>query len=104
MSHFLLEYRYADMDARARARPEHLDYLNALQANGTVVMAGPLADSSGAVVVLDVEDEAAVREVIAGDPYTRRDATADHRIREWNVIVPGPGLSDRPARAQAGGS
>ena len=86
MSHYLLEYRYADRDARARARAEHLDYLNALQANGTVVLAGPLADSSGAVVVLDVEDEAAVREVIAGDPYTKANATTDHRIREWNVI------------------
>ena len=54
-------------------------------------MAGPLADSSGAVVVLDVEDEAAVRDVIAGDPYTRENATADHRIRAWNVVVPAQG-------------
>ncbi len=54
-------------------------------------MAGPLADSSGAVVVLDVEDEAAVRDVIAGDPYTKANATTDHRIREWNVIPPAQG-------------
>ena len=91
MSHYLLEYRYADMDARARARADHLDYLNALQANGTVVLAGPLADSSGAVMVLDVEDEAAVRDVIAGDPYTKANATADHRIRAWNVVIPAQG-------------
>jgi uncharacterized protein YciI len=88
MSHYLLEYRYADMDARARARAEHLDYMNALQAQGTVVMAGPLADSTGAVVLLDVADEDAVRGVIAGDPYTTANASADHRIREWNVIIP----------------
>ena len=72
MSHFLLEYRYVDMDARGRARAEHLDYLNRLQAEGTLVMAGPLADTTGAVGVLDVADEAAVQDVIAGDPYTRR--------------------------------
>ena len=88
MSHFLLEYRYVDMDARARVRAEHLDYLNGLHAKGTLVLAGPLADSSGAVVVLDVEDEAAVRDVIAGDPYTREHAAADHRIRAWNVVIP----------------
>jgi uncharacterized protein YciI len=91
MSLFLLEYRYADMDARARARTEHLDYMNGLQAEGTVVMAGPLADSSGAVVLLDVADEAAVQDVIAGDPYTRDHASADHRIRAWNVIIPARG-------------
>ena len=50
------------------------------------MLAGPLADTSGAVVVLDVEDEAAVQDVIAGDPYTRANATADHRIRAWNVV------------------
>ena len=49
MSHFLLEYRYVDMDARNRVRAEHLDYLHRLQAKGTLVMAGPLADTSGAV-------------------------------------------------------
>jgi uncharacterized protein len=91
MSHFLLEYRYIDMYARSRARAEHLDYPNGLQAEGTVVMAGPLGDTSGAVLVLDVADEAAVQDVIAGDPYTREHATADHRIRAWNVVVPAQG-------------
>lgn len=56
MSHFLLEYRYVDMDARNRVRAEHLDYLHRLQSQGTLVMAGPLADTSGAVLVLDVAD------------------------------------------------
>jgi uncharacterized protein len=91
MSHFLLEYRYIDMDARGRARADHLDYLHRLKAEGTVVMAGPLADTSGAVLVLDVADEAAVQDVIAGDPYTREHATADHRIRAWNVVIPAQG-------------
>ncbi len=89
MSHFLLEYRYVDMDARNRVRAEHLDYLHRLQSQGTLVMAGPLADTSGAVLVLDVDDETAVQDVIAADPYTRENATADHRIRAWNVVVPG---------------
>jgi uncharacterized protein YciI len=89
MSHFLLEYRYVDMDARNRVRAEHLDYLHRLQSQGTLVMAGPLADTSGAVLVLDVADETAVQDVVAADPYTRENATADHRIRAWNVVVPG---------------
>ena len=37
MSFWVLEYRYADMDARARIRPEHLAYMNRLHAAGTVV-------------------------------------------------------------------
>jgi uncharacterized protein YciI len=88
MTHFLLEYRYADQEARAGARLDHLAYMAALNDAGTVVLAGPLADDAGGVVVLDVEDEAAARAVVDGDPYTGVGATTGHTLREWNVIIP----------------
>ena len=64
MSLWVLEYRYADMDARARIRPEHLAYMTGLHEAGTVVYAGPIGDGSGAMVLLRCETEADVRRVI----------------------------------------
>jgi uncharacterized protein YciI len=88
MTYFLLEYRYADPDARARVRPEHLAYMGSLHDAGAVVLAGPTADSRGAVVVLDVADESAAREVLAADPYTREGVSTVATLREWNVVIP----------------
>jgi uncharacterized protein len=88
MSYFVLEYRYADLDARARVRPDHLAYLQSLYENGTLVLAGPVGDGSGAMMVLRVgsEDEAAT--VIREDPYTAAGVCVDHVLRPWNVVAP----------------
>lgn len=88
MTHFLLEYRYVDQEARASVRPEHLAYMNRLQREGAVVLAGPIVDADQGVVVLRVADEEAAREVIRHDPYTAAHATADHTLRAWNVVIP----------------
>lgn len=88
MAFFVLEYRYADMDARARARADHLEYLHGLADQGTVVLAGPVGDGSGAMVVYRAQDEAEVQRLVAEDPYTREGVAADHRVRPWNVVVP----------------
>ncbi|HET7304660.1 MAG TPA: YciI family protein [Segeticoccus sp.] len=91
MTHFLLEYRYVDQGARMAAREDHLAYMNRLQAEGTVVLAGPLTDDSGAVVIIDAPDEASARQVVESDPYTAAGATTGHTLREWKVVVPAQG-------------
>lgn len=88
MSYFVLEYRYADMDARARVRPEHLAYANKLFEQGTLVLAGPVGDGSGAMMVLKLDSEDAVEGIIHGDPYTAAGVGVDHVLRPWNVVVP----------------
>jgi len=88
MSFFVLEYRYADMDARARVRPDHLAYLQALLEEGTVVLAGPVGDGSGAMMVLQTGSEEEARRVVDGDPYTAAGVGVDHVLRPWNVVVP----------------
>jgi uncharacterized protein YciI len=88
MSFFVLEYRYADLDARARVRPDHLAYAQSLQKAGTVVLAGPVGDGSGAMMVLQVGSEDEAREVMANDPYTAAGVGVDHVLRPWNVVVP----------------
>lgn len=88
MSFYVLEYRYADLDARARVRPDHLAYARSLQEAGTVVLAGPVGDGSGAMMVLNVASEAEARQVIENDPYTAAGVGVGHVLRPWNVVVP----------------
>ena len=88
MSFFVLEYRYADKDARARVRPDHLAYLQSLLEEGTVVLAGPIGDGTGAMMVLRAASEEAARRVVERDPYTAAGVGVDHVLRPWNVVVP----------------
>jgi uncharacterized protein len=88
MSFFVLEYRYADLDARARVRPDHLAYAKTLHDNGTVVLAGPIGDGSGAMMVLKADSEQEAAQVVANDPYTAAGVGVDHVLRPWNVVVP----------------
>ena len=89
MTYFVLEYRYADLDARARVRPDHLAYLTALYEDGTVVLAGPVGDGSGAMMVLQVGSEEEAERVVKNDPYTAAGVGVDHVLRPWNVVIPG---------------
>lgn len=88
MTFYVLEYRYADLDARARVRPDHLAYAQSLQEAGTVVLAGPVGDGSGAMMVLKVGSEEEARRVMENDPYTAAGVGVDHVLRPWNVVVP----------------
>jgi uncharacterized protein YciI len=88
MSFYVLEYRYADLDARARVRPDHLAYAQALQEEGTVVLAGPVGDGSGAMMVLRVGSEEEAQRVVQNDPYTAAGVGVDHVLRPWNVVIP----------------
>ena len=98
MSFFVLEYRYGDLDARTRVRPAHLAYLQSLQEKGTVVLAGPVGDGSGAMMVLKVGSEQEVGRIIHGDPYTTAGVGVDHVLRPWNVVI--PAQSDQCAKAE----
>jgi uncharacterized protein YciI len=88
LSFFVLEYRYADLDARARIRPDHLAYVQSLHEQGTVVLAGPVGDGSGAMMVLRVGSQQEAQDIVKGDPYTAAGVGVDHVMRPWNVVVP----------------
>ncbi len=91
MAYFVLTYTYADQAARTRTRDAHLEYLAGLHGRGEVVLAGPWADGVGAMVVYDVANEAAAREIVDNDPYTAAGVTGDPQLRPWTVAVPRSG-------------
>ena len=88
MSFFVVEYRYADLDERKRVRPDHLAYLQSLHEEGVVVLAGPVGDGSGAMMVMQVNSPEDARRVVSGDPYTAAGVSVDHVLRPWNVVIP----------------
>jgi uncharacterized protein YciI len=87
MPHFILTYGYHDTPLRAERRPEHLEHLAKLKADGTLLLAGPLADLSGGIIVFAAADLDAARAIVGQDPYTRLDVTKDRTLREWKITV-----------------
>ncbi|UYM06583.1 YciI family protein [Solicola gregarius] len=87
MAHFVLTYAYNDTPLRAERRDDHLAHLDALHSEGALVLAGPLADRTGGIIILSAEDEAAAQQLVERDPYTKLDVTKDRELREWTITV-----------------
>jgi len=87
MAYFILTYGYNDTPLRAERRPDHLAHLTRLEAAGSLVLAGPLADLSGGIILLSAEDSDAAQALVDQDPYTQLDVTRDRELREWKVTV-----------------
>ncbi|WP_016699134.1 YciI family protein [Actinoalloteichus spitiensis] len=88
MARFAVEFSYsADTETRHAARPRHRDYLAALAERGVLLAAGPWADDTGALLVYEVPDEAALREVLSADPYTPAGVITKTRVQEWTPVL-----------------
>jgi uncharacterized protein len=83
----VLELAFDDNPARLAARPAHRQRLTALHEGGTLVMAGPWGDDSGALLVFDAE-RSEVDRVMAEDPYYTTEGVRVVGLREWRPIVP----------------
>jgi uncharacterized protein YciI len=94
MALFSVEYTYRDGSAAGRdeTRPEHRAWLAKLNEEGVVLLSGPYADGSGALIMLDCADEQSAKDTLSVDPFAIAGYVADVRIKEW-VSVFGP-LSD----------
>jgi uncharacterized protein len=84
---YAVELTFGDERERLAARPAHRELLQALHRDGVLVMAGPLADDSGALLIFDVADAAALDDVIARDPYYRTPGVTVTARREWSPII-----------------
>ncbi|WP_433266512.1 YciI family protein [Actinosynnema sp. CS-041913] len=88
MARFVVELVFGDnQDERVAVRPAHRDYLATLVEQGKLLVSGPYADQSGAVLVYDVADEAELKAVLAADPYTPAGVVAETRVHEWQPLM-----------------
>ena len=78
---------YDDREIRDRVRPAHRGFLQEQLDRGVLVSGGPFVDDSGALMVYEVESEAALQEILDQDPYTQTTGCLESiTIREWNRI------------------
>lgn len=77
---------------RLAARPAHLERLHALQAQGRVVLAGPLpkldapsteGGVNGSLIVAEFESLAAARSWIEADPFVQTGVYASFEVRPF---------------------
>ena len=70
---FLCTDKPGHLNVRMETRPAHVDHLDKLNAEGTLVMAGPFLDDdgkpNGSLVIVNAEDIAAARTIAEADPY-----------------------------------
>lgn len=83
----VLELAFTEAPQRLAARPAHRQRLVELHARGTLVMAGPWADDSGALLVFDA-NRSEVDELMAQDPYYTTEGVRVVGLREWRPIIP----------------
>lgn len=86
---FVVELSFSESQERLAERPAHRERLERLHDDGTVRMAGPFADDSGALLIFDVPDETALDAILAEDPYFETPGVTVVRRRRWMPIVGG---------------
>jgi uncharacterized protein len=80
---YVIELAFTDDPRRLDARPAHRERLAALHADGRLLLAGPWADDSGALLVFR-DDPAGV---LADDPYFSTPGVTVLAVREWRPVV-----------------
>jgi uncharacterized protein YciI len=83
-----VELTFSDDPARLELRAQHRERLAALHAAGDLVLAGPWADETGALLVFCC-DRAGVDTALADDLYYTAPGVGVAAIRDWNVVTGG---------------
>ena len=63
----------------------HADFMNALKAEGFVLLGGPLVGTSDVLLIIRAGDEEAIRARLAGDCWAVNDLLRITRILPWNL-------------------
>jgi uncharacterized protein YciI len=80
----------AAQDSRGqRLWDEHAEFMDDLMARGLIELAGPLADRSGALVVVRSDSVDDVRGWFEADPWTVHDVLPVHDVQEWTIFLDG---------------
>jgi uncharacterized protein YciI len=58
-------------ERRLAARSAHREWLTSLKSDGRLVQAGPFSDGLASLLLFDVEDDASLDVLLAGDPYPK---------------------------------
>jgi uncharacterized protein len=83
------------LQTRIDNRPDHVAFLEGLNADGKLAFAGPFlgADEKpmGSLVVVEAGTQDEARELASADPYNKASLFASVEIRRWNWTFNKPG-------------
>ncbi|MFM0632154.1 YciI family protein [Paraburkholderia xenovorans] len=82
----------ADRSRVERATPAHRSYARTLKANGTLIIAGPFADDSGALLIYRARSKQDATALVLGDPYHAAGVVETYELWEWREFGLNVGL------------
>jgi uncharacterized protein len=91
---FICQDKPGALQVRLDARPDHVAYLNELNADGKLAFAGPfLGDDgkpTGSLVAVKVETIEEARQIADNDPYAKAGLFAHVEVKAWNWVFNNP--------------
>ena len=66
---------------------EHAVFMNALAAEGFVVLGGPLGTGEEVLLVVEAAGENALRARLAGDPWSSAGLLVIARVEPWTILL-----------------
>ncbi len=71
-------------------RPAHLARMEQLDAQGRVVLAGPLTDQAGSLIVITADSQEDAERFIREDPYVTEGIFARYEVHPFLQVFPKP--------------
>lgn len=91
---FICKDKPNHLQLRLDVRPDHVAFLNGLNAEGALKFAGPFLDDDGkpcgSLVVVEAADKQAASALAAKDPYAKAGLFEAVEIRPWNWVFNNP--------------
>jgi uncharacterized protein YciI len=91
---FLCQDKTGALQVRMDTRPVHVEWLNKINAEGTLAFAGPFLNAdgkpNGSLVVVKAETMEEASAIAAADPYAQAGLFASVDIRPWNWVFNKP--------------
>lgn len=91
---FLCQDKPDSLQVRMDTRPEHIEWLNEINATGTLTFAGPFLGSdgkpNGSLVVVKAETIEDAKAISAADPYAKAGLFESVDVRPWNWVFNKP--------------
>src|SRR5260370_30318881 len=87
MAYYALFYQVVDdfIARRAAFRDEHLRLAREARARGELVLAGPLADPPGALIIFQADSSASAEALALQDSPVQNGPVAGWKVRNWTV-------------------
>ncbi|MBA1346584.1 MULTISPECIES: YciI-like protein [Rhizobium] len=82
------------LNVRMDTRPTHIEYLNKLNAEGTLKIAGPFLDDDGkpcgSLIIVEAESKEAARSLADADPYAKAGLFESVDVKAYNWVFNKP--------------